>query len=190
MKINKQLNLVVPVVDGDETIYIHSAPIGHEVFEKYHRVIGKTFSVIYSEGLNVVAGPRIAAMILKEVAQEMPRANESGNWWSGVDGVENGLMNEIRRLCSVAIPEADGWKSLPVDVAIKRELISAETVREAEGKIVFFTLASVMHTGTQKTGMLEAMKELWEVELTFLNSTEYINSLPMLNVAANTQIAA
>ena len=179
MKINKQLNLVVPCEDGDEVIYIHSSPISTEVFEKYHRVIAKAFSVIYSEGLNVISAPRVAAMVLREVAEEMGR----------LDDINNGLLNEIKRLSNVSILESNGWVSLPLDIAEKRSLIEPETMQEAMNKIVFFILCSAMHTGKQKIAMLEAMAGLWEVALTSLNATEYNKSLPILTEIENSAAA-
>jgi len=179
MKINKQLNLVVPCEDGDELIYIHSSPISTEVFEKYHRVIAKAFSVIYSEGLNVISAPRVAAMVLREVAEDMGR----------LDDVNNGLLNEIKRLSNVSILESNGWVSLPLDIAEKRGLIEPETMQEAMNKIVFFILCSSMHTGKQKVAMLEAMAGLWAVALTLSNATEYNKSLPILTEAENSAAA-
>lgn len=183
MKINKALNLVCPVEDDGEIIYIHSMPIGLAVFEKYHRVIARAFSSIYADGMNILAGPRVAAMVLKDVALETPRG--AGTWWEGTDGVENGLLNEITRLSNVSVCEADGWVSLPLEVAQKRGLIEPETVKEALGKIVFFILCSTMNTGAQKVAILEAMAGLWDVQLTLLNCTEYTNSLPTLIAPVN-----
>ena len=55
MKIDKKLNLIVPVYGDDEkTIrcYVHSTPISRETFERYFLIIGQTF------GADLLPGPR------------------------------------------------------------------------------------------------------------------------------------
>ena len=85
MKINKAMNIVVPVdIDGVEC-FVHSTPISFEVFEKYFLVISKTFSEIYSQGLSHVAAPRVASLLLKKCAKDLGE----------LESVEKGLINEI-----------------------------------------------------------------------------------------------
>ncbi|HET8705307.1 MAG TPA: hypothetical protein VFM46_03305 [Pseudomonadales bacterium] len=197
MKINKALNLVITVEDEGEIVHVHCAPIRHEIFEKYHRVMARTFAAIYAEGMNIIAGPRVASLMLREIAEETPRtirnadgATSQGNWYEGPDGIENGLMPEIRRLTNVSTFAPEGWRQVPIDVARKMGIIGDEAMREIEGQIVFFILASAMHTGLQRAQMLEAMAGLWGAQITSLNSTEYNSSLQTLIEQESTMVPA
>ena len=168
MQINKALNLVVPLDGGG---YVHSTPIGREVFETYFLPISKTFSGIFAEGLNVLAGPRVASLMLKKVAVDM-------GVWDGVAGVGNGLMAEIRRLTNVLLPTESGWQTVPLDVALSRQMISQDDYAEAEGSIVFFICISAMHKRSLIEPTLAGMCSLWESQITSLNCTEFASSLP------------
>lgn len=170
LKIDKALNLIVPVETDAGTIYIHSTPIGREVFERFFLVISKTFSALYSEGLSAVAGPRVAALMLKRLAIE-------AGIWEGDAGVENGLMAEIRRLSNVAIPTPAGWATVPLYDAVNRGHMTQEDVQEAEGCIVFFICISAMHKRKEVPMFLDGMCELWGTATTYLNCTEHAASL-------------
>ena len=174
MQIDKRLNLVVPVYqDGDKVLYVHSAPIRRETFERYFFVISKAFATIYQKGLGAMAGPRIAAMLLKKIAQE-------DGEWEGPLGVERGLFAEIHRLSNVIAPGDKGWEQIPFEEALRLKLIDDDDASEIENAICFFILASAMHRKTELTGVLEAVKGLWGAQTTSFNSTEYIASLPTL----------
>jgi hypothetical protein len=172
MRIDRKLNLVVPVErDGEKPIYVYSAPIGQDVFDAYFLPISKTFSAIYAEGLNVMAGPRVAAMLLKQISKDL-------NIWEGDDGVEIGLMGEIRRLCTVAAPTPTGWDRIPLEVAVSRGLLDAQDVSEVEGAITFFIVASAMHKRSDLKGILGGMARLWGAQLSSSSFTEFVSSLP------------
>jgi len=100
MKLDKALNLVIPIDQDEGRIYVHSTPISLEVFEKYFLAISKTFAAIYSEGLNVLAGPRVAALMLRRVSDDL--------------GLDTGLIDEIRRLSNVIV----SGKAVPLEVAL------------------------------------------------------------------------
>jgi len=170
MKINKVLNLVVPV-EGDEgeTIF-HSAPLLFETFKKYHFVICSTFTKLLTAGMEVT-GPKIAAMTLEEVARDMSK-------WEGPEGVENGLMNEISRLTNVLALGENGWETFPVETAIKRELIDVSDWEEAKQRIVFFMLICAMTKRDVRDDLLTIANGSWGTQITSLTSTEYANSLP------------
>ena len=55
MRLDKKLNLVIPIEDDERTIYVHSMPISKQVFEANVFIISKTLSVLYEEGLTVFA---------------------------------------------------------------------------------------------------------------------------------------
>jgi hypothetical protein len=171
MRIDKRLNLVIPLEDGEKTIYIHSMPISREVFEANIFIISKTLSVLYEEGLTVFAGPRVAAMMMKNIATER-------GIWEGPSGVENVLMNEIRRLSNVVLPGENGWTTVPFYDATRNGTIDPETAAEVEGQIVFFTCVSHMHRRKEIPALLHGMNEIWDSQNTSFNSTEWMNSLP------------
>jgi len=175
MKINKALNLVIPIESDDGgTIYVHSTSISRAVFEQFFVVISKAFSQIYNEGLGVTAGPRIAAMMVRKVAEDM-----------GVkDDVEKGLINEMKRLTNVVAPGEHGWETLPLDEAVRTGRISADEMSEVENALAFFSLASAMHRKAEKEAILRGAVSLWGGQITSLNSTEWLASLPTLTVTA------
>lgn len=170
MKINRKLNLVTTVSGESGLVHFHSTPISVELFERYFLPISKTFAAIYQEGLSITAGPRVAALMLRKVSEDM-------GVWEGPEGVKDGLMEEIKRLTLVLANTGKGWQMLPIDVAVAQNLIDPEDVTEALGGIVFFTLASSVHKRTMVKGVLNSMCGLWGQEVTLQTATEYLASL-------------
>ena len=167
MKIERNLNLVVPVESEAGTIYVHSKPISIEVFTRYARVMARSFSILYSDGTSLTAGPRIAAMIVRQEADAMGVREE----------VEGGLISEIYRLSNVIILHDGQWQTMPLVDAKKDGLIDTEIMSEVENAIVFFTLLWRMHTVDTRAEMLDAPLKLWGAELSSLKPMEYANSL-------------
>lgn len=170
MRVNQRLNLVIPVYDdAGEVMYVHTTPLLREVFEQYFLVISKTFAAIYSQGLNIISGPSIATLMLKEVAKGLGREED----------VEKGLMNEIRRCSNVLVLTDDGWRNLLFTDAHEQGFLTDDDVREVEGSIVFFILVCAIHKRSQQEAILIGLNELWETRVTLLGCTEYRNSLPI-----------
>lgn len=167
MKVDKKLNLIIPVETENGVIYFHSTPISRPVFEKYYLLIGKVFASLYAEGLQIIAGPQLAYLMLKDLAEK------SGKW----EDVQQGFINEIRRLTNVVL---DGREITPLQNVVDKGLVDEETLREVESAIVFFIVSSAMHKKGMLTAMMEVATGLYGWETTFLNSTEYAASLPML----------
>jgi hypothetical protein len=179
LHIDKKLNLVVPIERDDGTvIYVHSEPLDNEVFERYFLVLSKAFAMIYAEGLTVIAGPRVAALVLKKVAMDMGA-------WEGEGGVDHGLMNEIRRLSNVIVPTPAGWQTMPLHNAKQDGTLTAEEVGEAEGQIAFFMLTSALNKRRQLLVIMAGVNRLWGAQTTLSNSTEYAASLRTLTEGAN-----
>lgn len=175
MNIDRSLNLVVPVDRADgTTIYVHASAISREAFDANFLVIAKTFTAIYAEGLGVVAGPRIAAKMLKKVAADMGQ----------LEVVQKGLLAEMSRLTNVIAPGGNGWTSLPVNIALDQKMIDADDVEEVENAIAFFTLASAMHKKREARGILEQAARLWSALISSSNATEYAASLSTSMTAA------
>ena len=180
VQINRKLNLVVPVeVRPGVTYYVHATPIMRETFETYYGVIAKTFTEIYAKGLSVSSGPRVAALMLRDVAKAMGQ-------WEGAQGVEQGLMAEIRRLSNVVAPANGRWTTLPFEDALQQKIFDEDDLAEVENAVAFFTVASAMHKKAQLRPVLEATADLWGAQLTSSNATDFAASLPTLTSAENT----
>lgn len=170
MRIDAKLNIVVEIETSDGSIFVHSTPISNDVFEKYFLVISKTFAALISQGLSFVSGPRVAALMLKKVATDM-------GVWDGVDGVQNGLMAEIRRSSNVMFPTPAGWQMIPYHTAIEREMLDAQDVNECDGIIAFFICASAMSRRSEIGPVLDQMV-MWGARSTSFNCLAYRDSLP------------
>jgi hypothetical protein len=165
MKINRALNLVVPVELENGMAYVHSTPIAKVVFEEFYLVISKTFTRIFSEGLGAVGGARIAHLMLKETAgNDLPR-------------VQQGLINEIFRLSNVLTATPNGWKSLPLQTAVDSNVISEDDLSEIMGELVFFMCVSSVNKKSQIEDMMSAVNGLWGSSTTQLDCTAYMSSL-------------
>jgi hypothetical protein len=169
-RISKDLYLVVPVVGADGvTIYVHGTSISRAVFDTYYLVIARTFTVLYSQGLGELSGPRVAAYVLRDVAKDL-------GILEGQTGVERGLMAEIKRLANVIVPGSpDG--ALPLVDAISQGLLDEDDVSEVENALVYFTVASRMHKKTDREALLRGAATLWHAQISSLRCTEYSASL-------------
>lgn len=184
MKIDKSLNLVIPVSrDDGSTIYVHAAPIEPEVFTRYFLVIAKTFAAIYGEGLGPIAGPRVAAKLLKKIATDMGA-------WDGPEGVEVGLVNAINRLANVLVPTANGWETLPYHDAFRQGTIGAEDASEIGNALAFFTVAYSMHRREERRSILEGASKIWGSQITSSNCSEFASSLPKSTATASSGATA
>jgi len=183
MRLDDSLNLVIPLDRGKHEIYVHVAPLSREVFEAHWLVISKTFATINAEGLSVIAGPRVAGLALKTVAQKL-------GVWEGADGVERTLVAEMVRLSNVVQPGDAGWSSVPMATALQQSTFSEREKAEVIGAIVFFMVLSAMHLKKTLEPMLRGMGDLWGTQTTSSNSTEFAASLPTSTAAANTGATA
>jgi hypothetical protein len=170
MKIDRKLNLVIPVETEGGVYYVHSQPIGAEVFDVHYMVLAKTFAAIYSEGLGAVAAPRVASRMLRDVAKSL-------EVWEGPEGVEKALMGEIRRLTNILLPGSTGWESIPLHTAVARDFFTKEEVDEVEGAVTFFTVLSAMHRKSDLERMLQHLIAAWHCQTTSSNSTVFASSL-------------
>ncbi|WP_324028584.1 hypothetical protein GC087_14440 [Pantoea sp. JZ2] len=169
MKIARNMNFVLPVETDMGAGYVHATPISKEVYRQHFYILSKTFSAIFSEGLGVVAGPRVAYLMLEKISQDL-------GVWDGDTGVRNTLLNEIIRLSNLVYPvEGKGWDTAPLDVAIGRKVIEPE---EALGELVFFTCVSSINKPQQAREVMEQVGGLWGSAISSSTLTEWIASLP------------
>lgn len=169
MKISRNMHLIIPVDTEMGTAYIHSAPISKEVYREHFFILSKTFSAIFSEGLGVVAGPRVAYLMLEHICKK-------GEIWEGTTGVRNTLVNEIIRLSNLVYPvEGKGWDTKPLEVALDREIVELD---EVIGELVFFTCVSSINKPAQAQGLMKEVNGMWNSQTTSLSLTDWMRSLP------------
>ncbi|EBS0250460.1 hypothetical protein D3809_19255 [Salmonella enterica subsp. enterica serovar Give] len=181
MKIARNLNLIIPVQTEKGKAWIHATPINKEVFKEHFFILSKTFSAIFSEGLGVVAGPRIACLMLERISSDM-------NIWDGEKGVRNTLVNEIIRLANLVYPaEGKGYDTIPLDMALERGIVEFDDVA---GELVFFTCVSSINTPEQTEQMMLAVSGMWNSRTSSLSLTEWIASLPTLKPVASSGATA
>lgn len=177
MKIARNMNFVLPVETDMGQGYVHATPISKEVYRQHFYILSKTFSAIFSEGLGVVAGPRVAYLMLEKICQDQ-------GIWDGASGVKNTLVNEIIRLSNLVYPvEGKGWDTVPLEVAIDREVIDPD---EALGELVFFTCVSSINKPHQAKEVMEQVAGMWGSAISSLTLTEWIASLPTSKQPENT----
>lgn len=168
MKITRNMNLVIPVETEMGNCFLHSTPISKEVYREHFFILSKVFSAIFSEGLGIVAGPRVAYMMLEKIASDM-------GIWEGEKGVRNTLVNEIIRLSNLAYPaQGKGWDTQPLEVAIEREIVELDDVI---GELVFFTCVSSINKPNQAVGVMAQANGVWGSRSTSLNIMDWMRSL-------------
>ncbi len=185
MKINRQLNLVVPLYGDDgktPRAYVHSTPISSEVYAAHWRVLSRTFSDIITSGLMPV-GARVAARMLEDVARELGQ-------WETQDGAKLALLPEIHRLTNVLVPGAPGWDLMPLDDATKTGAVDADDAAEVEGILVFFTAGSHLFMRTNRAEMLTGAIGSWGARIESSTCTELLTFLRTSTPAANTGATA
>ena len=184
MRINRALNLVFPVETAKNgTLHIHAMPISRTVFEQYFLVLSKAFSAILQEGLSIISGPRVAFLMLRQIATDQ-------GVWDAPDGVERGLVAEIRRLTNVAMVGERGWETLPYQDILGRSILDPEDIAEIEGVLVFFTCASLVPRRDQVANILASTGRLWGGQTTSLSCSELAASLPTSTATGNSGATA
>lgn len=183
MQIDRSLNIVIEVESARlGTIFVHSTPISREVFERYFLVLSKVYSAFDRERIWSSA-PRVASLLLRTTAEATERVSMSlgspRNEWEGPDGVENGLLNEMRRLTNVCLPGAQGWTTMPFVDAVRGGQIDADDVGDIESLLVFFTCLSASPQSRRgRAEMTERMASGLGVRTVSSNSSEFAASLP------------
>lgn len=170
MEINRKLNLVVPIERDEGTIYVHSTPISRLVFESHFMELSKTYSAIYSEGLGFASGPRVTAMMLRKISEEL-------NTWDGEKGVKNTLMQEIHRLSNVIYRGKEGWETMTFYDAIRSELFDQDELSEVENNICFFIVVSAIMKKSLQRASFARMNGVWKTQSVLLDATAFADSL-------------
>lgn len=179
MKIDHRLNLVLPIDTSLGECYVHSTPIGYPVFERYFKVMSRTWASLVTLGAPL-SGPKVPMMELRDFAQ-------SAGIWDGPQGVRMGLVEEMRRLTSVVVPQKEGgWEPMMLADAHRQEIIDDEDLAEIEGAVCFFTLAAhVQHRRSHAT-TFAGLGMLWGAQITSLSCSEWVSSLSTSTEGATT----
>ena len=182
MKINENLNLVVPVVSDDKGIIVrgYHTPISREVFEANYRILAATKASLSSKGTHFLmgSGPRIASLTLRdEGRQDAESRGDFDAKGNPTDGGAEALLLEIKRLTTIMAPASHGWEFLPIDTAINQGVIDEDDWREAESAIVFFTAHSALAKKADRAGIMRATTSLLKASTTSLPPMEFANSL-------------
>jgi hypothetical protein len=179
-RINKKLNLVITIDDASGAkIHVHSTPISREVFETFYEELGLVFTKSFGESGSVhmaISAPQLAYPALKKLC------DERGTW----DTVKSGLVNEILRLTNVIYLSDAGWVSVPLEVAIKEEVIDEDSEREVLSSLIFFTAITFVAPKQLVKGFLDMASALRNWGVTSSNSTEYKLGLP---ISTDTEIS-
>lgn len=184
LRIDERLNLVAPIDRPDgSVVWLHAQPISVQAYDRYWFVLAKVFASIYGEGLNTIAGPKIAHRLLRRLANE-----EDADDDKKPDGVFNGLMPEIRRMARVVAPTAQtGWDIIPFEEAAKKGIISEEDADEIEGLLVFFTVAWHLHKrGKERQAVMDLVARRLDASMSSQSLSAFANSLRTSSATGNT----
>ena len=175
--ISRKLNLVLnPIETEGGLLYIHSIPVGRQVFETCYRAMARAMASLVSEGVGPITGPSVAKLYLQTEADFLGESDK-------ISGV---LMPEIRRLTNCAI--AGKPDTLPYVVACQRNMIDEDQQSEVENILCYFTLASWIRLpeGLSRGMGIEGLRQLWKAQTSSLGLTEYMRSLPTSTPEENT----
>ena len=150
-EINRRLNIVDEVTNGDITVYVHSTPIRREIFDQHYLLLTKTINRMYDESITPVMGARIAQRLIRDVATEMGASVR--------EKLDTLLFPEIWRLTNVLVPEPErgGWTTLPFEKAVKDGLVDEDDADAVRNHLVFFTAASWVHTRRELKDLIYPM---------------------------------
>lgn len=173
--INKKLNIVIPMEDDAGNIYyLHSMPLSREAFQSNWLLLSQTFSAMVEQGIQVTAGPRVASIVMRDLAEKQGRIEDY-----------DAIMSEIRRLTTVIKASGEGYEQLPLATALARGIVSPDDIEDTGNMLVFFTLVSSMWKGSRRIASLTFMNSLWQSENTSLSATAFMDSLTISTEAGS-----
>ncbi len=177
MHIDKRMNIVIAHTRADKSqLFVHSTPISTEIFDKYWEPISEAVSAIFKGEQGIVTGPRIAHKMLRKMAQKL-------GMWDTPDGVERGLLPEIRRLTHLLVPGKSGWEMTAFESARTSGMLSAREADQIEGRVCFFICCWEILLDEDQPELLDRAAQLWRVQLVSSNCSEYLSSLQTSSAA-------
>lgn len=167
MRINKKLNLVITLDNDDGSkYYVHAKPFSREAFEANYLLFSQAFSSMIESGIQVTAGPRVAALVLKDLAKKQGREADYA-----------AIIAEIKRTANVIRGGSEGFAPKLLSTAVAHGEVDEDDLTYIEGVICFFTLTSAMWRGERLDASLGFMSGLWGAQTTSLDCTEFMSSL-------------
>ena len=181
MKIDRNLNLVLPIELDEGTAHVHSTPIDEAVFDRYFMTITRTYSAMLENGGSwmLTSGPQVAARMLERIA-------EQDGTWEGPQGVEIGLMAEIRRRTNILALTPQGWDMIPLQSALDKGFIRGRDASEVENAVTFFTVLSSAMRQKEAESLLTAAFGLRDGQMVSSNCSAYMNFLRTSTQGENT----
>lgn len=182
MKINDNLDIILDIRQdeaGKATLRLFHTPIDRDVFELNYKLLSSVFSEIWGQGSfhAMSAGPRIASMVLKDVAKKQALSDSED--YDPQNNISTSFLNEIKRLTMILAPSASGWEKIPVQSAIARGVIDLEEWQEAESSLVFFTSAFHLARRSERESRMKILLGLLRGRLASSDSTDQIASSPI-----------
>jgi hypothetical protein len=175
MKINPDMNFVVPLYHGDDIYaYVHARPISAAAFEMNYRLLIRTYNTMLGEG---PVAARMGHLFLKDAAAALAPDGDG----SAISAL---LLNEIGRMSSVILATKTGWQTIPLQQALDSKLLDPEDAVEAANASLFFIVVWHVSPKQMRDGLLKTAIELWGAVRSPLQPTEWIVSLPTSTVTA------
>jgi hypothetical protein len=176
VKLDRNLNLVLEVErEEGSSAHVYVSPLSEAVFSKYFMVLSRTYAAMSAEGGEwmIRLGPRLALRMLKKIAVDT-------NEWEGPEGVEKGLLAEIRRATTVLTPMPDtgGWDTIPLQIAENQGYFTPSDSSEVENAVVFFLLGCAVLRPVEADSMMSAVFGLFGAQLTSSSCMDYRDFLP------------
>jgi hypothetical protein len=173
IKLDKKLNMVLPInTDKHGKIYVHSMPLSREVFEIHWLVLSMTYTQLFEKRLGPLMGPRVCALLLKDVAAS--QSTRENDLWATIQGT---LVQEIHRLTNILMFKDNKWETVPYQEVLRQKLLGEEVISEVENTLIYFIVASALSLREEKATMLSVLEEMYQAQITSFNVTEFGNSL-------------
>ncbi|MFJ5338364.1 hypothetical protein ACIPSD_04530 [Pectobacterium sp. CHL-2024] len=182
MKIDKKLNLVSHITREDgEVVYLHVTPLPYEVVEENCLLLGNLFTSFISQ-VGGLGAARVAAMMLRKKLKQEQEARRDAGLASGPS-----IADDIHRMTNVVYCDTGKWKTIPLDTALKQEIVTADEYREVEGEVVFFMVSSAIQKSELIAPTVGSVIGMYGGQLTPSGVTAFRDSLLTLSQDTDTQ---
>jgi hypothetical protein len=176
-------------IEIQPAIWAFHTPISREVFESSYRLISGVNELLTAgNGGYSRSGPAIATLTLRDVARR-----DAAEWGSGSPNDPGGagaFLESIKQATMILAPSPEGFRYLPVDVALQQNTISADEWREVEAALVFFTCAYSMLPAVTRRSVSIYLASALRGSITSLTLTEFAASLQTSTPAATSETPA
>lgn len=200
MEISHDLRFVFPIRahdvekpdprNPDKTISVtetllwgYHTPISMDVFRANYRVFAATKDALFRKGLNYArsVGIPIADLALRDAATA-----DAAEW--GTDDSGPAIFAEFNRLTQIIASGANGFESIPADIALARKVISEDEWHDAECVVTFFTCAFSVAPRSTRDKALPYLASVFKGSMTSLTPTAYIASLAATSTQPETSL--